>query len=66
MNNSILTNLAPNELESINGGVTIPWGTIGKYAIRAVAGAAGVASGAAATIGAGILIYEACDALGVF
>ena len=65
-NNAIFTNLGAEELENINGGVSIPWKLIGKCTVRALTGAAGVATGAGATIAAGILIYEACDALGVF
>ncbi len=65
-NNAILTNLEVEELEHINGGVAIPWRLIGSCAARVLVGTAGIATGAGLTIAAGICIYEACDALGVF
>lgn len=53
-----------NEMENIYGGVA--WKIIGKYALRAVVGAAGVGTGLGATLAVAYAAYEICEALDVF
>lgn len=50
--------------EMINfGGGGVPWGLIGRAALRIGVGALGVGTGAVIVIGAGILAYEVYQAL---
>ena len=63
LNNYKVFELSPQEMMEIEGGLIIPWGIIGRVALRVGVGAAGVASGAAIAIGAGLLAYEIYEAL---
>ena len=55
--------LNAEELIMIDGGAPIPWGLIGRLALRGVVAGAGVATGAGLVIGAGLLAYEIYEAL---
>ncbi len=58
-----LQDLSSQELVLIDGGFLVPWGLIGRVAIRVGVGAAGIATGAAIAIGVGLLAYEVYEAL---
>lgn len=49
--------LNAEELVMIDGGAPIPWGLIGRLALR------GVVAGAGLVLGAGLLAYEVYEAL---
>jgi hypothetical protein len=52
--------LTQNEIIEVQGG---SWGLVARVGLRVVVGAAGVASGAALVIGAGLLAWEIYEAL---
>ncbi len=59
-NKNELYELSHDELLNIDGG---SWAIVGRIALRVVVGAAGVGTGVAIAIGAGLLAYEIYDAL---
>jgi lactobin A/cerein 7B family class IIb bacteriocin len=62
LDQSNFVNMDDEELLTIQGGV-LPWGVIGRVALRVLVGTAGVATGAAIAIGTGLLAYEIYEAL---